>query len=388
MSSPSDNDEAAETGEHQLRSSFVNKSAARKIGDFVRGLWPSAETPESASPTDCDVAVGEELEPEEIPVPEPVEPTDPADVPVPDFLPEPATQPAGPDRFELRVLWAPKAGNDEKEWEDGYAANPGGGVVALADGAGDGIYSKLWADLLLKSFVALPIPLDDPAAVEPWIAAQRRAWFQAIRYPEQRWSIQMKIDRSCGAATFVALVLDQVTESGDDPGAAIGWTAWAVGDACLFHTRGNSLLASFPATSSSEFGTTPFLYQSKPLRATPLAVVTRGELAPDDRIVFATDALAQRLLAEVESGTPPDWDRFWNLDQESWRDELAALREQNAIVNDDCTLLVMRLSTASPAVCDGSEAEETLAPEREISDDDRPSESADEHTPSPEYDHD
>ena len=312
MSSPSDNDEVGETGDHGLRSTFVNKSAARKIGDFVRGLWPGAETPESASPTDCDVAVGEELEPDENPVPEPAEPPDPgdpADVAVPDFLPEPAPQPAGPDRFELRVLWAPKAGNDEKEWEDGYAANPGGGVVALADGAGDGIYSKLWADLLLQSFVALPIPLDDPAAVEPWIAAQRRAWFQAIRYPEQRWSIQMKIDRSCGAATFVALVLDQVRERGDNPAAAIGWTAWAVGDACLFHIRGGSLLTSFPATSSSEFGTTPFLYQSKPLRSTPLAVVTRGELAPDDQIVFATDAMAQRLLAEVESGTPPDWDR-------------------------------------------------------------------------------
>ncbi len=101
------------------------------------------------------------------------------------------------------MLWAPKGGNDESEWEDGYATNAGNGIVALADGAGDGIFSKLWADLLLKSFVALPIPLDDAAAVEPWIAAQRRAWLEAIRYPDQRWSIQMKIDRSCGAATFV-----------------------------------------------------------------------------------------------------------------------------------------------------------------------------------------
>ena len=280
-----------------------------------------------------------------------------------------------------------KAGNDEKEWEDGYAANRASGVVALADGAGDGIYSKLWADLLLETFVAAPIPLDDPAAVEPWIAAQRRAWFEAIRYPEQRWSIQMKIDRSCGAATFVALSLDQIADSGSDPEEPIGWTAWAVGDACLFHIRGGRLLASFPVISSQEFGTTPFLYQSKPLRPTPSAVVTRGELAPDDQIIFATDAVAQRLLSEVESGTPPDWRRFWDLDQEAWRQELAALREQNAIVNDDCTLLVLRLPTTPPEVCDVSEAEEAQASVGGIADVDRPFESPDADAPFPEYDH-
>ena len=153
----------------------------------------------------------------------------------------------------------------------------------------------------------------------------------------------MKIDRSCGAATFVALVLDPIAEPGGSPTDATGWTAWAVGDACLFHVRGGELFGTFPITAASEFGTTPHLYQSKAMRPTPSAVVTRGELGPDDLIVFATDAVAQRLLTEVESGTPPDWSRFWDLDQDIWRHEIAALRDQNAIVNDDCTLLVIRL---------------------------------------------
>ena len=78
------------------------------------------------------------------------------------------------------------------------------------------------------------------------------------------------------------------------------------------------------------------------MRPTPRAVVTRGELQAGDLIVFATDALAQRLLAEVESGSPPDWGRFWDLDQETWRREIEAIRDQNGIVNDDCTLLVLR----------------------------------------------
>ncbi len=40
MSMPFENDEAARTGDRQLRSLLVNKlSAARRLGDFVRGLW-------------------------------------------------------------------------------------------------------------------------------------------------------------------------------------------------------------------------------------------------------------------------------------------------------------------------------------------------------------
>jgi hypothetical protein len=354
MSMPFDHNESTRTGEHQLRSLLVNKlSAARRLGDFVRGLWSSVEIPEPPPEAGCEIPADSTVAPDAVFSPEPL-----ALESEPEGLPEPAAEPARPARFDLRVLWAPKGGNDEREWEDGYAANAGAGVVALADGAGDGIFSKLWADLLLESFVAQPIALDDAAAVEPWIQAQRRAWLQAIRYPEQRWSIQMKIDRSCGAATFVALKLDPVEAAGNGPGQAIGWTAWAVGDACLFHVRGGNLTGSFPAAAASEFGTTPYLYQSKPLRATPVAVVTRGELGPDDLIVFATDAVAQRLLMEVESGAPPDWRRFWDLDQETWRQEIAELRAQNAIVNDDCTLLVIRLPVPSPEAAENSDIEQ------------------------------
>ncbi len=85
------------------------------------------------------------------------------------------------------------------------------------------------------------------------------------------------------------------------------------------------------------------------MRPTPRAVVTRGELRPGDLLAFATDATAQRLLAEVESGTPPDWGRFWDLDQETWRREIEAIRDRDAIVNDDCTLVVLRLPGQGPA---------------------------------------
>jgi hypothetical protein len=137
----------------------------------------------------------------------------------------------------------------------------------------------------------------------------------------------------------------------------MGWTAWAVGDICLFHIRDGRLIASFPISASVEFNVTPQLYQSKAMRPTPQATLARGELQPDDLMVFATDALAQRLLAEAESGTPPDWGRYWDLDQAVWRQEIEALRDCNAIVNDDCTLVVLRLPAAARTAPDAGESQ-------------------------------
>ena len=337
MSSPYLSDETAGNPAPEQRWLFVNKlSAARAIAQFVRRLWsrPALSLPET-SPASLGEAAVEAI-------------AEPAPEPAPDAEPvaeTPVAEPAGPPRFELRALWTPKRGNVEKEWEDGFAAEPANGVLAVADGASDGIFTKVWVELLLKSFLEAPVPLDDLAVVEPWIQQQRRTWFEAIRYPEQRWSIQMKIDRSCGASTFLGFRLDPVTDEVDAPAAAIGWMAWVVGDVCLFHIRDGQMIASFPISGSAEFGITPQLYQSKAMRPTPPAAATRGELLPGDRIVFATDAMAQRLLAEVESGTPPVWDRFWDVNLETWRQEIEALRDRNAIVNDDCTLLVLRLPT-------------------------------------------
>ncbi len=355
MSSPYLSDEATGTRTSERRWLFVNKlSAARTIAQFVRRLWSrgAPSVPEMSLAEAHEPAVEAMAEPEPEPAPE-----------------IPPAKPAGPPRFEVRALWTPKRGNDEKEWEDGFAADPAGGVLAVADGASDGIFSKLWVELLLNSFLAHPIPLDDLAAVEPWIQEQRRAWFEAIRYPEQRWSIQMKVDRSCGAATFLGFQLDPLTAAVNAPDGATGWIAWAVGDIGLFHVRGGHLIASFPMRASTEFNVTPQLYQSKAMRPTPQAVATRGELLPGDQIVLATDALAQRLLAEVESGTPPVWDRFWDVDPETWRQEIEALRDQNAIVNDDCTLLVLRFPTPvidAPEESRPESARESPAPETSV----------------------
>ena len=96
MSSPLEDDEAARPGDHQLRSRFVNKlSAARRFGDFVRGLWPAtAEQPGSPSAADYEPAVGDAPPPGDESAPEPLADSQPEPAPAAESPPESASEPA------------------------------------------------------------------------------------------------------------------------------------------------------------------------------------------------------------------------------------------------------------------------------------------------------
>ncbi|MGE3818845.1 MAG: hypothetical protein AB7I30_05375 [Isosphaeraceae bacterium] len=257
--------------------------------------------------------------------------------------PDDPPQDLGPPRFEVRAFWTPKRGNSENEWEDGYVADPERGTLAIADGASDGVFTRHWVRQLLSGYCQRPVPLNDPAATSAWISVERRGWLEAIDYPSLRWSLQRKVDRSCAAATFLGFQIEPTQD-----GEPVGWSAWAVGDVCLFHVRDGELTSWFPVENSSAFGTTPDLYQSKPIRPTPVAAERRGDLLPEDMILFATDALACRILSAVEQGDPPDWRALWDTDQESWLAQIERDRDAGLIVNDDCTLVLLRLPRASP----------------------------------------
>jgi hypothetical protein len=61
--------------------------------------------------------------------------------------------------------------------------------------------------------------------------------------------------------------------------------------------------------------------------------------------VLATDAVAQWLLRRYEQGQPPEWEQFEGLDEPAWKEEINTLRRDNQIVNDDCTMLLLRIQT-------------------------------------------
>jgi hypothetical protein len=299
----------------------------------------SVEPPEPPVPSD-PLANGvpnaaPEVTPAEEVAPEPPEP--PTAMPTPEAAPEPPA-PARPTTvIRARGLWAAKMGNSDAEWEDAFAIDDNSGIVCVSDGASEGIFARIWARQLVDRFVADRPDLTKPDAVAGWLRGCRVAWNKQIDYPNLRWSQQSKVDSTGAAATLIGL---RVWPSPGRPGE-YEWESAAVGDSCLFRLLGDEILATFPLVSSRQFALGPGLVRSKPEFPTR-PVFARGTCRAGDAFILATDAVAQVLFEALEAG-PVDWARFETIPQEEWRGQIDEMRRAKRIVNDDCTLVFVRV---------------------------------------------
>jgi hypothetical protein len=241
----------------------------------------------------------------------------------------------------LHTFWLSKRGNAPEEYEDAFSADMASGRFAIADGATESGFAALWAGQLVKGFVG-----DTAGDIAGWtdrIAAIQEQWDASVRDRPLPWYGRIK--RQQGAfATFLGLVL---STSGNSPPS---WRAIAVGDACLFHTRGETLLRAFPLERAAQFNNSPPLVGSR----MPVAEVRKREVAwnngsgcPDDRLWMMTDALARWCLVEHEAGRNP-WKEIEPLllSQETngqFADWIDGLRDERRLRNDDVTLLVVDL---------------------------------------------
>jgi hypothetical protein len=248
---------------------------------------------------------------------------------------------AGAGFGHSKAMWTQKMGNTPEQWEDAYAVDQANGVVVVADGASAGIYCRMWADQLSTNFLINRPNTRDPVSLNAWVNGLRTEWRAAINYGTLNWSKQAKVDQVGAAATLLGLELGPPDAEGNRP-----WRACAVGDASLFWIRGGKLLASFPIVADNQFGSAPLLIRSNPGFKT-LVVHAAGTCQPADRFVLATDAVAARLFKSAAVGPGPDWTRFECMAEEEWRTELDTLRASADMVNDDCTLVVLRVSGGS-----------------------------------------
>jgi hypothetical protein len=257
-----------------------------------------------------------------------------------------------------RALWAHKMGNTPGQWEDAYAVDAAGRAAAVADGASSGIYCRTWAEQLCARFLTDRPDARDPVSLNKWVGGLRTEWRAAIDYGNLNWSKQAKVDSVGAAATFLGLEFGPPDPAGGRP-----WRAAAVGDAALFWVRGGRLRASFPAVAADQFGSAPLLVRSNPGFKT-LALAAAGACAPGDRFVLATDAVAARLLKSAAAGPGPEWAEFETIAEDAWRADLDALRRANDMVNDDCTLVVLRVSGGPADEPVAVEAAEPVGAER------------------------
>jgi hypothetical protein len=242
----------------------------------------------------------------------------------------------------VHALWTQKMGNTPEQWEDAHATNAASGVAAVADGASTGIYCRTWADQLSRQFITSRPDLRDPVMLGRWVHGLRGEWRSAIEYDKLNWSKQRKVDEVGAAATLLGLEVGPLDPEGNRP-----WRASAVGDASLFWVRDGVLIGSFPVVAADQFGSAPLLVRSNPGFKT-LALAAAGVCRPGDRFFLATDAVAARLFKSCALGPGPEWERLESLDMETWRTELDALRKANDMVNDDCTLVALRVAGREP----------------------------------------
>lgn len=238
--------------------------------------------------------------------------------------------------FSYRTFWLVKRGNDANQWEDAYCVDPLSGAVAICDGAGAGIFCRQWAALLAERWVRDRPDVLDPAAYRAWIDSCRAVWMDAIGYKTIRIFQRMKVDDVGAAATLVGMRIER-----DPIAKEYRWHAAAVGDSVLFWVRDGNLMATFPITHGSQFDNAPHLLRSKRI-ASPGFAQAGGVCQTGDLFVLATDAVAHALFDEHDRG-PVDWARFETLEQADWEQEMERLRDENRMVNDDCTLIVLRV---------------------------------------------
>ncbi|QGV81875.1 hypothetical protein [Streptomyces ficellus] len=182
---------------------------------------------------------------------------------------------------------------------------------AVADGASLSALPEPWARALVRELCALPVrALAAPDTLHAALRTLSDGWPAALRSyvtglgRPLDWLEPHALQHGPGA-TFVAVGVLPV------PGGW-QWSAAAVGDCCLFHTRGDSLVTSFPLRLPEEFGFHPDLVRGlNCLGAAGVSAIrtTSGHMRPGDTLLLASDALAKWALVQATGGRPA-WRRL------------------------------------------------------------------------------
>lgn len=245
-----------------------------------------------------------------------------------------------------QAFWTQKAGNAEREYEDAFwPSRPLNRQksrslrFAIADGATETSFSRIWAKQLVQAFCS-----GSGGACADVIARLpdlQRRWLLGVSRRPLPWYAEAKIEAGAFAA-LLGLQLSADEVAGNNGGA---WEAVAVGDCCLAHMRGDTVVEFFPITQSQSFNSRPILLSSNPAYNSSAAQhlsAIRGRWLSEDGFYLMTDALATWFLSQVEVGRKP-WvilrDLGTNDEPRDFGTLVRKLRAGKLLRNDDVTLL-------------------------------------------------
>lgn len=256
-------------------------------------------------------------------------------------------------RAKIATFRAAKTGSTWKEYEDAAAIGPRRYeeipgefdgpwlAAAVADGASEALLARQWADELVAQFTeaetAEGLAEGITAAAGRWDAVE--ANYRQLRDEQGEpiaWYEEDGLERG-SYATVVGVRLLPATTGGAGP-----LRAWALGDACLFHVRADSVITAFPLDDPALFTTGPALAPSRPKDTAVIAkhVVPLSSIwQRGDALHLASDALACWYLTQAAEGATP-WRTVQSLDTDNDYDTwVQDLRAGKFLRNDDTTLL-------------------------------------------------
>jgi hypothetical protein len=245
--------------------------------------------------------------------------------------------------FRSRAFSLPKAGNQEHENEDAVTTDDARGVYAIADGATEGPYSRLWALALTRKFQEEPFRVGlsgDFANWLPTIDPQAQVASDTSDPVSKPWYL----DRSRERGSYSSLL--GLSFCPLEPGSrAPVWEAIAVGDSCLFSVSDSRITHSFPVNASYDFHDAPVLISTVPLENADLQcpAAERGVIQEHQSLVLATDALAAWLFSREQDDGAAVHALLTAKDQEGFEYLITHERETHRIKNDDCSAIVIEL---------------------------------------------
>jgi hypothetical protein len=236
-----------------------------------------------------------------------------------------------------KEFWLPKRGSSEAEYEDSSSIAKDNCRFAVADGAAETTFSRVWAKQLVRAFtknkLSIPIALHE---LEPL----QNCWQKIVRRRPLPWYAEEKANNGAFAA-FLGL---ELSEHQTEVGIKRKWQAIAVGDCCLVQVRGNEIIIAFPLADSRSFTSRPNLLSSLPSSSesvSELYLNCSGSWGCEDVFLLMTDALACWFFKEQEQGNEP-WNLIRDLDtygQVSFEKLVTDLRSEGRLKNDDVTLV-------------------------------------------------
>lgn len=247
-----------------------------------------------------------------------------------------------------RTFWAPKAGRTAEEYEDAFWPREGSSTLgsnnlrfAIADGATESSFARLWARMLTLSYCAQQIAV--PSTVDAWrtlVDSKCVAWTQRVFSVSLPWNVLAKAQQGA-FASLLGLTLEPPNTQPPHCGK---WFATAIGDSCLFQVRNEQLVSAFPIDNPEQLGYHPLLLSSVASKNDQVwdsfsTCVTQGDWQAGDRFWLMTDALALWLLTmEKSEGGALTVLSAASSSREGFAIWLDRLRRQQGIRNDDVTL--------------------------------------------------